>query len=617
MPNLRIHDLPGLTWHEIDLGLIAHAAPRRAHPLAVLEGVLKGAFEEASLEHRLVKQIWHVPNTSVQTLTWQAGTPIPLRVQLFGIDAAGLADWQDALHARFAPSMRQNFDLSERGDWREMHPPSDNEPPCQIEQCWLDFLTPVPLPHTAGQANTALDGTGFLRLAQTRLRKLFGREAELPPPPVIDTSAWRYWRTKHHSRSQGGNPMFLNGCIGSLRLSGESLPDWHAWIALFSAIGLGERLSFAQGRFRLDTPTASEPLPTTDTVPLCLRRPYVLDSELVGAKLKLDNANLVVTHEQQPQQRLPLMRLASLTLQAPIQLSSALLHACADQGIPVILAAPGQTPLVIVGQAGEAQRYQTLAAHHAAWVKLDAPQRARLAAKLIDAKLAACALVVRQRYQAGDHTLLAQLERARTALAHSQRIVTLRGWEGWAARHYYRWLGRHTSGLAELSERRKHGDYPDPINALLNYTYTLLRHRIAVRVRRVGLDPYLGILHEANGRHEALVSDLMEPWRPFVDRMILRLIKLRVIQASAWHHEEGQLRLDSQTRLRLVQEFTRMMETPFRNGSPKLARRIEQSISGYLDAMLTGQWGSWQAGAESDSQMDDSAQQDDSVLAQG
>jgi len=88
-----------------------------------------------------------------------------------------------------------------------------------------------------------------LRLCQTRLRKLFGREGALPPPPEIDTSAWHYWRTEHRSRSQNGNPMFLNGCVGPLYLMGETLAAWRPWIALFSAIGLGERLSFGQGRF--------------------------------------------------------------------------------------------------------------------------------------------------------------------------------------------------------------------------------------------------------------------------------------------------------------------------------------------------------------------------------
>lgn len=591
---LRVTDVPDLHWLEIDLTLLAHAPAQRSHPLVVLEGVLKGSFESAGLDARSIKHLWHVPDTSVFDLHWQAGTHIPIRVQLFGMDVAQLPDWQDALQARFEPAARQNFDLVEWGSWRIAHPPAKPAVPLESESYWLDFLTPVPLPHKPGQPNTALNGQSFSHLCQTRIRKLFGREAELPVPPQIDVSLWRYWRVRHASRSQGGHPMFLHGCVGPLHLSGKELAAWESWLALLAEVGMGERLSFAQGRFHFSTTIPEDPPVSMKPAPLRLRRPYVLNSDMVGAHLRLDNANLVVTHEKVPEQSLPLMRLASLSILAPVQISSTLLHACATEGIPLILAAPGRFPIVVVGQAGEAQRNRTLAAHHLAWARLDETDRAQLAAKLIEAKLAACSLIIRQRYQAGDNAILTQLDRARAALANSNQVGALRGWEGWAARHYYRWLGHHANLLGTLEGRHKRGKAADPINVLLNFSYTLLRHRIAVSVRLAGLDPYLGILHEANGRHDALVSDLMEPWRPFIDRLLLRLINLRVIQANAMQHSDGQLRLSSQARARLVQEFTQLLETTPKSGGVKLAQRIGYSITTYRDTILTGEWDRWQ-----------------------
>lgn len=590
---LQVTDLPNLYWLEIDLTLQAHAPPQRSHPLVVLEGVLKGSFESAGLDARSIKQLWHVPGTSVLDLRWQTGTHIPVRVQLFGMDVAQLPDWQTALQARFAPAARQNFDLVESSAWRVAHPTERSEDPDGTEDCWLDFLTPVPLPHKPGQSNTALNDEGFLHLCQTRLRKLFGREAELPLPPTIDTSFWSYWRTRHPSRSQGGHPMFLHGCIGPLHLSGRHLAAWKPWLALLAEVGMGERLSFTQGRFRFSTASQEEITVGTKPAPLRLRRPYVLDSDLIGAHLQVDNANLVVTHEKVPEQRLPLMRLSSLSVLAPIQLSSALLHDCANEGVPVILAAPGQSPLIVIGSNGEAKRNQTLAAHHLAWTRLDEASRVQVAAKLIDAKLAACSLIIRQRYQAGDNVILTQLDQARAALSKSDQLNTLRGWEGWAARHYYRWMGHQANLLGAFNGRRKHGKASDSTNVLLNFSYTLLRHRIAVSVRLAGLDPYLGILHEANGRHDALVSDLMEPWRPYIDRLLLRLINLRIIQSNALQHIDGQLRLSSQARARVVQEFTQLLEATPKNGGIKLAQRVAYSITTYRDSMLKREWDRW------------------------
>nr|WP_275672677.1 CRISPR-associated endonuclease Cas1 [Thermomonas flagellata] len=385
--------------------------------------------------------------------------------------------------------------------------------------------------------------------------------------------------------------MFINGCLGPLILSGESLAAWRPWLALFAAVGLGERLSFGQGRFQFASSAAERTGP--GAAPLRLRRPLVIDSDLAGAHVGLADANLVVSVDGQPVRKLPLMRIDHLALHGPCQISTPLLDACALEGIPVLMGAPGQTPLVIVGQQAEAQRYRRLAAHHAAHQALDRAQRARLAARLVEHKLAACTWLVRQRYQPGDHRLLAQLERARQALARSERSSVVRGWEGWAARHYHRWLQRRLQPLGDFQVRRHYGQTGDLVNSLLNYGYGLLRNHLARGIRLAGLDPWLGVLHEANDRHEALVSDLMEPWRPHVDRLVLRWVGLKVIRPGSFTEIDGQLRLLPQARERMVQDFTRMLERPPRNGSLRLAARIGQMLDSYADAAARGMLGDW------------------------
>lgn len=586
---LQADALGTLNWLEIDVELRAQAAPHRAHPLVVLEALCKGVFEAAGLDARQVKQLWHVPGQSVHSLGWQAGSRITLTLQLFGLQPTQTAHWQEHLARHLAPSAQRNFTLAHLSPWRNAHTP----PPLADAPAYtLDFLTPVPLPHQPGQERTALDGSGFVRICQARLRKLFGREGALPPPPALDTTAWKYWRTEHRSRSQHGHPMFINGCIGPLTLSGETLAAWHPWLALFAAVGLGERLSFGQGRFQL---AATEPERSDDTaVELRLRRPCVIGSDQAGVHLALDNGNLVVSRGPgQEETRCPLLRIAHVELHGHGQLSTPLIAACAREGIPLLLAAPGQPPLVIVGQQAEAERNRRLAAHHAAWNQLDEPQRARLAARLVDQKLAGCAWVVRQRYQPGDHRLLERIGRARMALARTEKLASVRGWEGWAARHYHRWLQRHLQPLGEFHTRQHPDHGQDPINGLLNYAYGLLRHHLACAIRLVGLDPWLGILHTANGRHEALVSDLMEPWRPHIDRRVLRWVGLRIIRPDSFVHTDGRLRLTPQARQRIVQDFTQMLESTPRNGGPRLSSRIRALLDGYAAAAASGTLADW------------------------
>lgn len=57
------------------------------------------------------------------------------------------------------------------------------------------------------------------------------------------------------------------------------------------------------------------------------------------------------------------------------------------------------------------------------------------------------------------------------------------------------------------------------INAHLNYGYTILRSALARAVTAAGLVPSLGIGHVNARNNFCLVDDLMEPFRPLVDRL--------------------------------------------------------------------------------------------------
>jgi len=58
------------------------------------------------------------------------------------------------------------------------------------------------------------------------------------------------------------------------------------------------------------------------------------------------------------------------------------------------------------------------------------------------------------------------------------------------------------------------------INAHLNYGYTILRSALARAVTAAGLVPSLGIGHVNARNNFCLVDDLMEPFRPLVDRLV-------------------------------------------------------------------------------------------------
>lgn len=64
----------------------------------------------------------------------------------------------------------------------------------------------------------------------------------------------------------------------------------------------------------------------------------------------------------------------------------------------------------------------------------------------------------------------------------------------------------------------------DGANALLNYGYTVLRSLCARSVVAAGLHPSIGVHHANRGNPFALADDVIEPFRPLVDLLALRLL---------------------------------------------------------------------------------------------
>ncbi len=67
-------------------------------------------------------------------------------------------------------------------------------------------------------------------------------------------------------------------------------------------------------------------------------------------------------------------------------------------------------------------------------------------------------------------------------------------------------------------------DGPMP-NALLNYGYAILRAVTARSLVASGLLPTLGIHHHNKYNAYALADDIMEPYRPFVDKLVYHIIR--------------------------------------------------------------------------------------------
>jgi CRISP-associated protein Cas1 len=109
----------------------------------------------------------------------------------------------------------------------------------------------------------------------------------------------------------------------------------------------------------------------------------------------------------------------------------------------------------------------------------------------------------------------------------------------------------------------------DVINALLNYGYSVLAGEIAKFIHGLGLDPYYGFYHKADTSFQALVYDLIEPFRGLVEYAVYKMAACTnhgyPIKRNqyAWTIE-GRIVLDG----RLVKRFLELLERKFQSERP-------------------------------------------------
>lgn len=84
--------------------------------------------------------------------------------------------------------------------------------------------------------------------------------------------------------------------------------------------------------------------------------------------------------------------------------------------------------------------------------------------------------------------------------------------EGIAAQHYWKYL------ISLDFLRQRFGDSP---NQFFNFGYAVLRSIVARAIVETGLLPVLGIFHKNKYNPYCLADDMMEPYRPFVDLLVM------------------------------------------------------------------------------------------------
>lgn len=160
--------------------------------------------------------------------------------------------------------------------------------------------------------------------------------------------------------------------------------------------------------------------------------------------------------------------------------------------------------------------------------------------------------------------LIAQAEHRRT-------INSLSGVEGCGAAVYFGVFRLLITAPGWTFEGRNRRPPRDPVNALLSFGYTILTHNIESAVRAVGLDPYLGFLHQPAYNRPSLALDLVEEFRCIVvDSVVLRCINNGIILPDMFEYDPDPdapypVLLNEEGRRRFIRELETRLEIEFRH----------------------------------------------------
>ena len=221
----------------------------------------------------------------------------------------------------------------------------------------------------------------------------------------------------------------------------------------------------------------------------------------------------------------------------------------------------------------------------------DEEKSVSVARLMIAAKVGNCrAVLMREQRNHGASRVLTQAAEKMSALLenirHARNAPQLMGLEGEAARLYFGVFTSllRTSGF-EFSGRVRRPP-GDPVNALLSFAYVLLASECASALAGVGLDPYVGFLHQDRPGRKSLALDLMEELRaPLADRFVLTLINRGQMRLDDFVTEaSGSVRLKDNARKAFITAYQERKKESLKH--PYLEESIELGLLPHAQALL-------------------------------
>ena len=265
-------------------------------------------------------------------------------------------------------------------------------------------------------------------------------------------------------------------------------------------------------------------------------RNRILEIGQSPARLRIERQQLVIQLEEGTPHLIPLDDVAVVIVSHPqVSYTQAVLSELVSHGGTFVTCDKSRMPN---GMLLPLDSHSTQTENFREQFSLPLPRAKRLWQQLVQSKIAMQAALLTE--QNGTDSGLAALR----PLVRSGDPTNV---EARAARRY--WTALFGSDFRRDRQAEDH-------NRLLNYGYAVLRAATARAVCAAGLHPSVGLHHHNRYNSWCLADDLMEPYRPLVDRSVIRITAERelipelnqFIRAELISSLTGDVRIDGQGR---------------------------------------------------------------------
>jgi CRISP-associated protein Cas1 len=315
-----------------------------------------------------------------------------------------------------------------------------------------------------------------------------------------------------------------------------------------------------------------------------------------GAYVGKDHDELVVKDDGAVIAKVGLGSISRVVIWGNVAISTPMLRELAYREIPVSFHSAGGWHYANLTPAWGHNVISRIAQHK---VASDERRSLDLARSFVHSKILNCRVLLRRNAGALPDVVLSRLKLAAEDARGAPNIASLMGTEGTAAALYFEHFPLMiSSDLREEFDFSTRNRRPprDAVNCLLSFAYACLTREITTMLASIGLDPFVGFLHQPRYGRASLALDLMEEFRPIIaDSVVLTLINTRAVQPSDFIRRTTGVAMSDSARRSFLQAWERRLDEvilhpvlenrlSYRRILEVQARLLAKTLTGELDS---------------------------------